>query len=842
MSDIGFSGGSQDPWQQLSGRSSKLRVPNRAVLTRNVPFGRHRPAPEVIEHMLDDLEERMRNYFTLYNRERELRRQSEATAYRLEQELVEERRKLAEANTQIEHLDGKIRALVGQPLKIRSTIDKIELLYNQLDTLVQAFVGIGSCATLQSQNRAAFLRLFLEYLYPCRDLDVRLNTLYTAIYASMPHVGNALDQQPLPTPAAPAPAPMPSSTEPATPSAQLRGLSVTVHQLMLKSSKFTNETGYYSCAFRYDNETAEFALSTPSRVMKVTARPMDNASGVIEVDGCVSVQQLPPRIPNVLPMLILDVYSGNVLLGSCQMSIVDNRTLNSREPWQIMDAGGNHCGDLIVSVRGIPDGAKLPAVNFIRRTDELMMSQVPPADANKPSQLEPTVPDKVSAAAPATNKAPSVSKPEVKSKLPPTRATAPPSTPADSPFQPKQKAVLRKPLFLKSNKPTPLGAPAKAAPASTEPAAAAAKSPAPSKAAAPSDAAPKATPSITKAPLLGKSSLPQAADSKAKSPAPEAAASKALPTKAAPMVASKSNASADSTPQPDTAPATPKVGLKAPLGKALLTPKVTFKTPLTTKAEPPSVATKAATKSLATPTKAPVTPTKALATPTKALATPTKAPVTPTKAPATATPEPAEAPAPAPAAAPKAEFVPAKKAPLLAPKGVSKAPLGIAPKTAPTTDAATPKTAPTTDAAAPKAIVPKVATKSAPAADTPAAKEPAAVTKGPLIAPKGKTLGVAAKTALPLLAPKTAAPAVAPKTADGGISPKNAMKSIAPKVALPAVTPKTAPAGITPKVAPPPQPAGSGDAPAGADDKKPLVPIAIKPKFQLKKPLAVKKA
>ncbi|GBE58933.1 hypothetical protein BOVATA_004260 [Babesia ovata] len=813
MSDIGFSGGDQDPWQQLSGRSSKMRVPNRAVLTRNVPFGRHRPAPEVIEHMLDDLEERMRNYFTLYNRERELRKQSEATAYRLEQELVEERRKLAEANTQIEHLDTKIRALVGQPLKIRATIDKIELLYNQLDTLVQAFVGIGSCATLQSQNRAAFLRLFLEYLYPCRDLDVRLNTLYTAIYASMSHVGNATESHPLPTPAAPAPAPTPAPVELASPSAQLRGLSVTVHQLMLKSNKSTNEPGWYSCVFRYDNETAETALSTSSRVMKVTARPMDNASGVIDINGCVSVQQLPPRVPNVLPMLILDVYSGSVLLGSSKMSIVDERTLNAREPWQIIDAGGNHCGDLIVTVRGIPDGAKLPAVNFIRRNDELMMSQVAPVDANKPSQSEPTVPDKVSTAAPVTNKAPSVSKPEAKAKLPPPRTTIQPKPAEDTPFQPKQKAIMRKPLFLKG-KPTPLGAPAKAATASTE-------SATPAKAASAPDAAPKATPSITKAPSFGKSSIPQASDGKAKSPAPEAAASKAMPTKAPPMVASKSNVSADSTPQPDAASATPKVAVKAPLGKAGLTPKVTFQTPITTKAEAPSMAPKAVTK-----------------------------------APVSASPGPAEAAAPT--VTPKADPVPAKKAPLLAPKGVTKAPVGIAPKTSPTTEGAAPKAivpkiAPKAivPKIAPKAIVPKIAPKAAPATEAPADGAVASVPKGPLIAPKSKTLGIAPKVALPGLTPKTALPGAAPKTPAAGITPKTALPGAAPKTPGPGITPKTALPGIapkvglpgiTPKVAPPPEPATAGDAAAGADDKKPLIPIAIKPKFQLKKPLAVKKA
>ncbi|ORM40187.1 uncharacterized protein BXIN_1222 [Babesia sp. Xinjiang] len=639
MSHMGPNGADGDPWQQLSGKASRLRVPKHAILTRDTPFGRHRPAPEVVEHMLDDLEDRMRNYFVLYNREREMRKEVEATAYRLEKELLAEREKVAETNSKIDHLEAKIKALIGQPLKIRETIDKIEILYNQMDTLVQAFVGIGSCATLQSQNRAAFLRLFLEYLYPCRDLDARLNTLYTAMYASLSCAGGAVQLTPLPEPVAPV------SEETATPAPPLRGLSITVHQLMLKVTNATSEPGWYSCVFRYDHEPAESMETNASRVLKVNARPLDSASGVIDFNDCVEVHQLPPRIPNVIPKLILDVYAAKELVGSATVSIVDAKTLNPRDPWAIVNAQGNHCGDVIVTVRGIPAGAKLPAVGFARRNNELLLSSVAPAESEDTSKFVATVPDSKKETRP-TDAADKKDPPQRAAKTPvvekgpprfiPPRATAPPKAAADEPFQPKQKAVFRKPLFLKSkglSKPTPLGGEPKAPEATAEPPSA--------------PAASKATPT-----------------EKAKVPSPPVEAKTApVPPKVAlskdtvPKMAVKAPAKAPIEKQP--AP-TPKVTFKSPSGDASPAPKALVKTPAIAKAD--------------TATKAPPVLSKAVAKGT---------------------------PAPSPAAVPK---VTPKGAPAVAPKaaGVSeaKAP-GVLPKVAPkATPAAT-----TTDAAA---VVPKV--------------------------------------------------------------------------------------------------------------------------------------
>ncbi|GIX61026.1 variable surface lipoprotein [Babesia caballi] len=780
MAYNGPSGSEGDPWQQLSGRASRLRVPNRPALTRDGPLGRHRPAPEVIEHMLDDLEDRMRNYFMLYNRERDLRKESEATAYRLEQELAAERARLAEANAKVEHLDAKIRALVGQPLKIRETIDKIEVLYNQMDTLIQAFVGIGSCATLQSQSKATFLRLFLEYLYPCRDLDVRLNTLYTAIYASLPYASAAAGPAgPGAPPAPPAPAD-PAPVEAAGPTPPLRGLSIVVHQVMIKGGVGAADPGWYSCTFRYDHEPAGSVDYDASRTLKVTAKPLDSASGVIEFNACIDVHQLPPRVPNVLPKLVLDVRCAKGGIGSASVSIVDGKTLNPHEPWAITDSRGDHCGDAIVSVRAIPDGAKLPAVGFARRNDELQLSSAAPSDAELPSQFVETVPDKVAKAAVkvAAKDTPRVAETAATKVVPEVRATAPPKANADEPFQPKHKALIRKPLFLKGKgpgRPTPLGGDTGAslakAPATTPETTAATP-------VTPKTAAPAPTPATSKSPAIAqpKATAPPAEEQ------PAAATAKAPLTKAIP-------AKVPMMKVPLKAPAPPATA--APVAEAPSAPKAV-----------PKMIPKALTKV------APPTP------PTSSEPADTPAPTVTSKV------APAVAPKGVPAVAPK---MAPKGAPVIAPKGVP----AITPKEAPAmAPKVSPKVAPMVAPKVASMLPPKVAPMVAPEGKAPAIA-PKVAPKAPATAVAGDAAEMVPKT--PLIVPKGKALGIAPKVTVSGIAPK----VVPPKVGLAVPAAPTTTASET---------APSGDASGGADAKKPLVPIVITPKVLLKKPLAPKKA
>lgn len=354
-------------WQQLSAKVDKMNLPARAVVTREGVYGRKRPDPEIIEHMLDDLEGKMRNYFLLYNREREFRQLAEKNAYRLEQELSNYQQKLDESNHKLQHLENKIKLMIDQPLKLKETIEKIDILYTQMDTLIQAFVGIGSCAVIQGYSRVAFIRLCLEYLFPCRELDIRLNTLYNALYSVLlQHNGVEITANELMRPT-----PMEANGAMLKPP-QLQGMALKVHRVMLKCDLPTPEPTSYSCLFRYDNEPRTLVDTNKERLVVTNVKPLDNASKVYEFDSVIEIGVLPPKIPNIVPKLVVDVYSDGTFIGTASTNIISDKTLKPGEPWNVFDANGVCCGDVVVTVLPIPSQAKLPAVNFINKQDELM--------------------------------------------------------------------------------------------------------------------------------------------------------------------------------------------------------------------------------------------------------------------------------------------------------------------------------------------------------------------------------------------------------------------------------------------------------------------------------------
>ncbi|AFZ79178.1 hypothetical protein BEWA_020240 [Theileria equi strain WA] len=363
MSDITTS----NPWQQLSAKANKMSLPTRATVTRDGVYGRKRPDPEIIEHMLDDLESKMRNYFLLYNREREFRQQAEKDAYRLEQEIVNYQQKLDESNHKLHCLENKIKSMIDQPLKLKETIEKIDILYTQMDTLVQAFVGIGSCAVIQGYSRVAFIKLCLEYLFPCRELDIRLNTLYNALYSVLlQYDGMEITANEVMKPIS-----MEQNNAVLKPP-QLQGIALKVHRVMLKCDLPTPEPTSYGCLFRYDNEPKSLIDTNKSRLAVTNVKPLDNASKVYEFNSTIEIAALPPKIPNVIPKLMVDIYSDGNFIGTADANIISDKTLKPGEPWNILDSNGVYCGDVVVTVLPIPCQARLPATNFANKQDELM--------------------------------------------------------------------------------------------------------------------------------------------------------------------------------------------------------------------------------------------------------------------------------------------------------------------------------------------------------------------------------------------------------------------------------------------------------------------------------------
>ncbi|EAN32597.1 hypothetical protein TpMuguga_02g00314 [Theileria parva strain Muguga] len=418
-------------WDQLFVKQNNLKVPERDVLTKDGVYFRRRPDPEVLEHTLVELDTSLRNYFLLYNREREFRKKSEENCYRLEQELLNYKQKLEEANNRFHCLERKLKSMVDQPLKLKETLDRIDVLYNQMDTLIQAFVGIGSCTVIQGYSRVAFIKLCLEYLFPCRDLDVRLNTLYNALYGVLTqYEGIEVTMNEV----------MKPMTNTVPEKAALTGLSVKVHRLMLMCDLPSTDIKTFSVFFRYDNEDKALKDTEKSRLATLQVKPMDNASKVYEFNYLMENPKLPPKVPNVVPKLVLDVYADSFFVGSAEVSLISDKTLKSYELWKVLDSNGVTCGDLVVSVLPIPNNAKLPAVNFSSKTDELTRADSAPLKTTGATTSN-TGSDKV---VEPLNKLPTKAQTEV--KVQETTKSDEPSGTGKS-FEPKSNRTIRKPLF-----------------------------------------------------------------------------------------------------------------------------------------------------------------------------------------------------------------------------------------------------------------------------------------------------------------------------------------------------------------------------------------------------------
>ncbi|TRY51352.1 Uncharacterized protein CTYZ_00001603 [Cryptosporidium tyzzeri] len=171
-----------DPFKSKLVKTSKNNINNRSHL-----FG-HEPAtyttnPLIIEDLIDELEEKAKNYFIMFSKERKEREKLERQCYWMQEENKTLQNTLKNQMTTIQGLQNKIIDLRGNPNVITETIERIDMLYTQLDTLIQAFAGICSYITFnEPTDRREIIELVLEYLHPCRGLDLRLNSLYGSIY------------------------------------------------------------------------------------------------------------------------------------------------------------------------------------------------------------------------------------------------------------------------------------------------------------------------------------------------------------------------------------------------------------------------------------------------------------------------------------------------------------------------------------------------------------------------------------------------------------------------------------------------------------------------------------
>ncbi|KAL8435047.1 hypothetical protein ACSSS7_002717 [Eimeria intestinalis] len=180
-------------------RTSRL-APTADRRKRSLHHGERRPHPQVLETMMDELEDKVRHYFLLYIKERKRRQKCEKFSYWMQQEMAANQRLLTESQAYVDSLESKFEEIRGDPDAVRDTVQRVDLMYAQIDTLIQAFAGVCSFAATREADKQTLMQCVLDYLYPCRALDARLNALYGALYYYRLGEYKSLPEQPPPPP------------------------------------------------------------------------------------------------------------------------------------------------------------------------------------------------------------------------------------------------------------------------------------------------------------------------------------------------------------------------------------------------------------------------------------------------------------------------------------------------------------------------------------------------------------------------------------------------------------------------------------------------------------------
>ncbi|SOV24367.1 conserved Plasmodium protein, unknown function [Plasmodium sp. DRC-Itaito] len=187
--------GEDDVWDESLNDFMEINK-NSCSLTRDTIHGRLRPEPEIIENILEELENKIRHYFNLYQIEKEKRTCSDKNNYYLQKELYKAYATLDKNKLYTKKLEDKLNSIKENECNLIDTVRRIDLLYIQLDTLVQSFAGICTQVIIEinenkdnvmntldiKKRKTETIKMLLDYIYPCRTLDPRLNSLYGMLY------------------------------------------------------------------------------------------------------------------------------------------------------------------------------------------------------------------------------------------------------------------------------------------------------------------------------------------------------------------------------------------------------------------------------------------------------------------------------------------------------------------------------------------------------------------------------------------------------------------------------------------------------------------------------------
>lgn len=396
-------------------------------ITKNMVQRRLRPEPEIIEHILEDLEEKIRYYFNLFRLEKEKRTTAEKNSYYLQEELAKLYETFEKSKIYTMKLEDKLKKIKGNQSSLIDTVRRIDLLYIQLDTLVQSFAGVCTQTAADVVDGDAHLKkkqqtiqMLLDYIYPCRTLDPRINALYGLLYYQTIGLINGKYTGP---PVPPIPPVVPTETNgwlPPSPllfqkdnfnekekpvdgtdisktnsayshsdgttrsvlssrdnkdygdgygKQELLGFDIKIGTVELR---FDLENPKIVCVARYDHETAYAAIQNSKRITKpqIPYEIIDGNHFKFKINTTININNLPPKKPGVVPKFKIDVHDikEKVLIGTAKCSFINEKTLTPNAPWDIYSRTGKEqpdvLGKIYVTVFPYPSKAKLPAESF----------------------------------------------------------------------------------------------------------------------------------------------------------------------------------------------------------------------------------------------------------------------------------------------------------------------------------------------------------------------------------------------------------------------------------------------------------------------------------------------
>lgn len=393
---------SLDVWDEAVEKVNKNRKPKRSV-TKDMVNRRLRPEPEIIEHILEDLEEKIKHYFNLFQSEKEKRAAADKNNYYLQEEISKAYETLEKNKIHTMKLEEKLSNIKDNQSSLIDTVRRIDLLYVQLDTLVQSFAGVCTHTATDVVDGNADLKkkkqtiqMLLDYIYPCRTLDPRINTLYGLLYYQTIGLVKGDFSGP---PAPPIPPVVPSEINgwlPPSPSLfqkdylgesedfpsnkgflsdsdfqkntsismgssnrsmhgyppgtniniyssgngfetpELLGFDINIGMVEIKCN---TENPKIVCVVRYDHETAYASIQNSKRITKpqTPATIIDTNDFCFKVNSTINLNSLPPKQQGIIPKFKIDIHDvkGKVLIGTAKCSFINEKTLKPNTSWDI---------------------------------------------------------------------------------------------------------------------------------------------------------------------------------------------------------------------------------------------------------------------------------------------------------------------------------------------------------------------------------------------------------------------------------------------------------------------------------------------------------------------------